>query len=314
MTFAPRIRSLAAPLLALAFVGLTRPCRADSPATAEAVRHYQQGVQLFKDGAYDASLVELQKAYQLAPTYKLLYNVAQVQRQLNQFTEAYDTYDRYLSEGGNDIATGRRDEVRAEMVTLATRIGRLQIVTNAKTPEISVDDVVVSHGALAGPVRVNAGRRRLTVVDVDGSREARVVDVGGGETVRVDVNFAAPALAAARVDAPARPADKPAPTGPVNYTPVWIGASVAVALGAAGAVAGVSALGAKSDYDAALKVGPNNGSAIASAHDRTVMLRTTSDALIGTAIAAGVVTVVLLATRHPSDKTTGLGRALRGEF
>ncbi len=314
MTLVPSLRSLFAPLLALTILAAPRPCRADSPATAEAVRHYQQGVQLFKEGAYEAALVELQKAYQLAPTYKLLYNIAQVERQVNQFAEAYDSYDRYLSEGGNDIAPGRRDEVRAEMVTLALRIGRLQIVTNAKAPEITIDDVVVSHGPLAGAIRVNAGRRRITVVDSDGSRQARVAEVTGGETVRIDVNFRGPVMAPASVETPASPVEKPAPTGPVNYTPVWLGAGTAAALCIAGTATGVLALGAKSDYDNAIKVGPNNGAAIASAHDRAITLRTTTDVLFGTAVAAGVVTVVLLATRKPSASTSGLARALRGEF
>jgi hypothetical protein len=298
--------------LALTLLCAARPCRAD--AVAEAMRHYQQGVQLFHDGAYDAALVELDKAYKLAPTYKLLYNIAQVQKQLNDFAHAYDSYERYLNEGGAEVAATRRDEVRAEMLHLASRIGRLQIVTNARTPDILVDDVLVSHGALAGPVNVNAGRRRVSVTDSGGQTQTRVVDVAGGESTRVDITFnPAPQdhpVALAATPEPMRVE----PTGPINYTPVWIAGGITVAAAAAGTVTGILALAAKTDYDNDLKVGPNNGSAINSDHSKTVAFRTATDALLGTAVAGAVVTVVLLATRHPTEKTSALTNALEGRF
>ena len=111
----PRLASSLAVVLMTSLVPATS--RADN--VEEAMQHYQQGVQLFKEGAYDAALVELERAYKAAPTYKLLYNIAQVYRQLNDFARAYTTYDRYLREGGVDIAQARRDEVRLEMIKLS---------------------------------------------------------------------------------------------------------------------------------------------------------------------------------------------------
>ncbi|MEZ4302901.1 MAG: hypothetical protein R3B70_48710, partial [Polyangiaceae bacterium] len=47
-------------------------------ALAEARTRYEKGKQLYGEGAFDAALAELQRSYELAPSYKILYNIALV--------------------------------------------------------------------------------------------------------------------------------------------------------------------------------------------------------------------------------------------
>src|SRR5947207_9603796 len=48
--------------------------------TDEARAHLSKGGKLYNDGAYDAALIEFQRAYDLSGNYKILYNLAQIGR------------------------------------------------------------------------------------------------------------------------------------------------------------------------------------------------------------------------------------------
>src|SRR6185295_9933737 len=54
----------------------------DSKAMAEAKERYVRALELVAEGAYDAALLEFKRAYALAPTYKLYYNMAVVSQRL----------------------------------------------------------------------------------------------------------------------------------------------------------------------------------------------------------------------------------------
>src|SRR5258708_11228603 len=69
----------------------------------EARKHYDKGLQLFNEEAYEAALAEFERAYQLAPTYKILYNTGKIYRARNDFVSALRDFERYLAEGKNEI-------------------------------------------------------------------------------------------------------------------------------------------------------------------------------------------------------------------
>lgn len=156
--------------------------------TEEALQHYQRGVELFGDGAYDAALVEFERAYKIAPTYKLLFNIAQVNRQLNDYTKALEAYDRYLRDGGTEISPARRAEVRAEIARMSSRVARVEVKTNGRGP-VSVDDVVVGNSPMSEPFFVNVGKRKVSIKDATKGIQAKVIDVIAGETIKVDLSF-----------------------------------------------------------------------------------------------------------------------------
>jgi len=54
----------------------------------EAEARYKRALELFNDGSYDAARLELKRAYELAPTYRILYNIALVNVELNDYVGA----------------------------------------------------------------------------------------------------------------------------------------------------------------------------------------------------------------------------------
>ena len=56
----------------------TTAVAAEPEAVSEAARHFKLGVQLHGEGNLDAALAEFTRANELAPSYRLLYNMAKV--------------------------------------------------------------------------------------------------------------------------------------------------------------------------------------------------------------------------------------------
>src|SRR5688500_17904592 len=74
----------------------------------EARTRYERALQLYNEGASEGALVEFERAYQLAPSYKLLYNIALIRLQLNDYAQALKAFQEYLAEGGTEIPSVRR--------------------------------------------------------------------------------------------------------------------------------------------------------------------------------------------------------------
>ncbi|MET0596064.1 MAG: hypothetical protein ABW133_25410, partial [Polyangiaceae bacterium] len=83
---------------------------ADKTAVDEARQRFQKGVQLFHEWSFEAALAEFRKAYQLAPSYRLLYNIAQVHYELHNYVDALKAFRQYLNEGGTDVPVDRRTQ------------------------------------------------------------------------------------------------------------------------------------------------------------------------------------------------------------
>ena len=70
----------------------------DSPAAvAEAREQFTRGLRLYREGSLEASLAELEKAVELAPSYRLQYNIGQVQFELGNYVAAMHAFRRYLA-------------------------------------------------------------------------------------------------------------------------------------------------------------------------------------------------------------------------
>src|ERR1700754_3957554 len=68
----------------------------ESLEVVQARKHFSQGLKLYKEGDFDAALVQFERAYAVKPNYKVLYNIAQSYFELRQYVEARDGLTRYL--------------------------------------------------------------------------------------------------------------------------------------------------------------------------------------------------------------------------
>ena len=115
--------------------------RADhDPARLKASLHFQRGVELFQEGAYRAALVEFERAYDIAPDYRLLYNIGQAKLQLQDYLGASQSYESYLVQGGTEISQARRQAITKALERLRKRVGHLAVTANRTGAEVLIDD------------------------------------------------------------------------------------------------------------------------------------------------------------------------------
>jgi tetratricopeptide (TPR) repeat protein len=190
-------RAWAATLLAILCMtlGSVAPVHADARPTEaarkEASEHFLRGVELYQEGAFRAALVEFERAYGIAPDYRLLYNIGQVKLQLQDYLGATQSYERYLAEGGAEIPQARRDDVETAFQILGQRVGRLSITASKDGAELFVDDLRVGVTPLSTTVAVNVGRHRVYARAEDGVDATQVIDVAGGDLLDVALELKA---------------------------------------------------------------------------------------------------------------------------
>ncbi|HEU4403688.1 MAG TPA: PEGA domain-containing protein [Polyangiaceae bacterium] len=269
----------------------------------EAQKRYKRGLELFNEGQYEASMIEFRRAYELAPSYKLLFNIAQVNRQINDYARAVEFFERYLREGGSNVAPGRVAEVQKELERLRQRVARLEVTSNVAGAEVFVDDLSVGRTPFAQPLLVNAGRRKLVAAAEGRPPVTRVVEVAGAESARVLLDFVevpdparAPLPGVAPAPIPVGPRSAPAeappgagPEAPAGARVPWVAWGVTGALAAGAAVTGVLALQAKSHFEEHRDTFNTTRAELEDQNDKARRLGVATDVLLGaTAVAAGV--------------------------
>lgn len=283
----------------------------DRATTAEANDRYNRGVRLYEEGDYPASLAEFRRAYGLVPAYQVLFNLARVYRQMQNYVEAQRHFELYLQEGGRRVPRARAEEVRRELDELRKRIARLEVRCEEPNVEIFLDDELIGTTPLAEPLLANAGRRRLSAVKPHYETFRATLEVVGAETRVVEIVLTkqgpapAPAPAAPAPAAPAPSAAGPAapaapPAGPAPGPPLWLGFGAAGLLAAGAAVTGAVTYAHASDardQAASAPVGPSYDEQRRGAENWALA----TDLLAGAAlVTAGVTLVVALTSRAPA--------------
>jgi hypothetical protein len=181
---------------------------ADDADSAKAAVRFQRAVELYREGSYEGAMAEFSKAYQISPSYLVLYNIAQTQYALHDFVGSYKSLMQYMAEGGSEIPSDRRAQVDEMTVKLVGRIAHLQISTNVTGADIRIDDVSVGSTPLPGPISVNVGTRKVSASKAGSPEVVRVLTVAGRESVKVELRMDAPIVA-----------DGAAPIAPKSLSP-----------------------------------------------------------------------------------------------
>lgn len=279
------------PLSAAADTGAGAAASVDLAAKREAQARFRKGMELYDENDFRGALVEFERAYELAPNFRVLYNIAQVRYQLRDYAGALSAFKQYLADGAAQVDRRRRAEIDREIEKLQGRVAQMSIGASVDGAEILVDDVAVGASPLSGPVLVSAGRRKVTATKPGYSSATRIVDVAGADEVNVQLELVPVAAKPAprTLDAPA---PKPVVTDAVTPPPArervpWIawGASGALLVGAS--VTGVLALRASGEL-ADDRATPNVGrDALDQAQAKTRNLSLATDILGGAALVVG---------------------------
>jgi tetratricopeptide (TPR) repeat protein len=273
---------------------------ADTPVD-EARQHFQKGVQLFKEWAYDAALAEFRRAYQLAPSYRVLYNIAQVYYELHNYVDALKAFRQYLSDGGTEIQNDRRVQVEAEIRKLESRVGYIEVTSNVEGAQLSVDEVPVGTLPLRTPILVNPGVRRVSATKTGYGMTARNVTIAGGDHAQVQLSLTEFSQARAGADGRGGKGEH-LPERP--RTAMWVSLA---ATGAFAATAGVFALmaeGAKQDFETQLATFPNTREQIDDARSKWSLNNTLTDGFAAATLVAGGCTLFFALTSNSSSTSS----------
>ncbi len=282
----------------------------------EAMVHFKRGAEFYDENNFRGALIEFQRAYELAPSWKILFNIGQVEMELKNYAGALTAYTRYLREGGPDVPPSRVTQVNAEIDRLKGRIGQLTVRT-ADGAEVLIDDLSVGHAPLPTALPVNAGRHEIVVVVPGQPPQKRVVDVAGQQELTIVLALEESAAA----KEPARPAPRRSASGN-GKLPLYVSWSVTGVLAATAGTFAVLTYTRDSKLDDLRNTYPVDKQALDDQADRRHTAALLADGFGAAALVAGGISVYLTLTRPRSAESrsrtalhvTPTGAVLSGAF
>jgi hypothetical protein len=272
---------------------------------------FAEGRALYEKGEVEAAAAAFRRANKASPSWKLFYNIGQCEAAAKRYGLAFEAFEAYLAQGGDEVPAERRDEVLAELERLRKMTGSLQI-TAPDGAVVLVDSMSRGTAPLPGKLKVAAGVNHQLVIklgdDVLLERDLRVSsgDLEIVEALQSDGTLAGEGGAAQAVDeTPPREVDAMAeqPSAASGRKIAgWVSIGVGSALVVAGSITGVGAL--KLDKDITAECSEQDGCLGVDRSDdvkKRDALALTTDILIGVG-AATFVTGILFLTVFGRDE------------
>ena len=162
----------------------------ESPkAIAEGRQHFSRAVDLFKDADYRAALIEFRRASEVAPNFRIMYNLGQTYYELQDYVGALRSFQAYLDQGGKQVPAARRAQVEADIEKLKARVAYVTVTTDPPGADVTIDDVSIGKTPMTEPFWVSAGRRKIAAT-LNGHTDAtQTVDLAGGDKSEVKLSL-----------------------------------------------------------------------------------------------------------------------------
>jgi hypothetical protein len=273
-----------------------RPERAVEPEESERIElareHFHKGLELTEAGRLEEALAEFQKAYDLSPSYRILYNIGQVSRHIGDAARSLRAFERYLADGAGEIEEARRAEVEGEIAALRPLVGKVRVQIDTAGAAVLLDGMKLGEAPLPEPLYVRPGKHRLQA-ELGKRIAVETIEVAGGQAIDV-------ALALGSARPRPRPPVPPRPKPPVaagGRRPLWIGWAATGALAAGAGVTGVLALVSAGQLGDARYAGPDRrpaaDSEVRALGEQVDALAVATDVLAAAAVVSLGVTLVL---------------------
>jgi tetratricopeptide (TPR) repeat protein len=313
-------------VVAACVVLLPLPCRAETgtagapaPATGksepspaavtEASQRYDRGLKLYSEGEYRLAVIEFERAYELVPDHRVLYNIGQVRIQLGDYAKARIALERYLKDGEGKIPPARQQSVANDLDMLAGRTATLKIDCAVEGAEVTIDGESVGTTPLAAPILMNSGEHNIEVRKANYQTRVLRRTLAGKDEGEVTIELDKIPSAAPQVAIVAPPPTRTAPA-PRSMTPIWAGWITTGVLTTGAVVTGILGISAADDL-AKQKNQVTSSSDLHSTQRRAQTLLYTNDALTAAAVIAGSISLYLtLKSPSSSDEhrdATSLG-------
>ena len=267
-------------------------------AIREASDHYEAGLALYADGEFKRAAIEFDRAYELVPNYRALYNIGQVRIQLHDYARASKALRAYLQEGGEKIDAERKKSVNDDLEMLATRTAQLAVESNEAGAEVLVDGELAGTTPLAEPLLLDTGDHRIAVHKdgFDPREETITLASRDSQSMRIDIRPTPAERSPVVVMAPQeQPGDRTAW--------LWGTWSATAALAAGSAITGGLGIGAANDLSHLRSTyNPSARAQLDSAQRRAQTLLGAADVLGGAAIVTGGIALYLTLSKPAGAK------------
>lgn len=258
----------------------------DSMKRDEASQRFQKGLAFYQEGEPKLALVEFEKAYELVPDYRVLYNLALVAMQIGQFAKARMALEDYLQEGAENVDAGRRLDIERDLEMLRARTASLRVETIPSGATVLVDDIPLGESPLETAVVLDVGQHRVSFRKDGYEQKAERVTLAGGEErqLRTELKPVTPKVVTIREPVAV-------PVGPVRSGPstaAWVswGATAALATGAL--ITGIYAIGQANSFEAMKQTpDPDRATLEQLSSSASSALLATDVLLVGTGVALG---------------------------
>jgi hypothetical protein len=153
----------------------------------EASSHFKKGVSLFNEDKKEEAVAEFKTAYEIKPSWKIMYNIGQCQASLKRYGLAIEAFEKYLGEGGDEVPAERSDEVLKELDRLRKMVGSLRVI-GPDGVEIYIDKILRGTTPLKASILETAGVEHWIWLIKDGKKLLSVQETfRGGETLELTV-------------------------------------------------------------------------------------------------------------------------------
>jgi hypothetical protein len=154
----------------------------------EAATRYKKGKDLFKDGDYQAALIEFRRSNELAPNYNVYFDIAQVYTQIQDYPNAILALNAYLTEGNSSISKWRRVSAQKQIDQLLSKVATVEITSAVTAAEVTVDDASVGLTPLGRNIMMSAGKHKLSVSKAGYVASSKNIEVAGGDKMSVQLD------------------------------------------------------------------------------------------------------------------------------
>lgn len=151
---------------------------------------FDRGVRLAAEGDPRAAMAEFRAAYEATQSPQVLFNIAGVHEQLNQYVEAEDALERYQRLARPDAVARHREEIVAALARLHSRIGTLLLRSSPPDVACTLDGEAVAPGALSQGARVSVGPHTVRCEAPGYEPATRTVSARGEADTEVQVRLA----------------------------------------------------------------------------------------------------------------------------
>ena len=176
------------PLLA-SVVLLTGLTKASTAAADEAKILFEAGIEAFHAEDYSDALHSFEASYAARPVPKVLFNIAMCQKAMYRYTDAIQTFDRFLAESNLSKDAPLYHEVISEKAALFTMVGRLNIHEAPNGAEVFVDGRTVGITPIA-TVPLDPGSHVIEIQKAGRVPFRKEAVLTAGETLTLSVSQA----------------------------------------------------------------------------------------------------------------------------